>query len=288
MTRLRILQKKVENGEGILSCSVAPNGSHDYKKLMEDVDLLVDSGLDQLLMIFSQPATMRVASIAPAEVNAVKEGVKNGNYMDALFDSAKVVREKYPDLPIIISGIIPDVISYGMGNFAKKMKETQIDAVDFPVYKAADDPIGFRYRIKEYGIDYITPLNAGFDMADDKTRELVRSYVEIADEGELFFVPGMSGTREAMKGESFAKHIDFIRESQKEMGKDAVIVAIGGINTPEDAHELVCNAKADGVHFSSAYLNKVASGMDKADISKWLKEVKKAMKRDVQKGEAHE
>ena len=281
MTRLRNLQEVVDRGEGILSCSVAPNGAHDYKKLMEDVDLLVESGLNQLLMIFSQPATMRSASIAPAEVNAVKEGVKNGNYMDALFDSAKVVREKYPDLPIIISGIVPDVVSYGLGNFAKKMKETGIDAVDFPVYKAVEDPIGFRYRINEYGIDYITPLMGAFDLNDEKIKETARKYVEIAGDGEVFLVPGMSGGKKGMDGNVFVKQIEFIKNTQKELKKDGVVVAIGGINTPEDAYQLVNVAKADGVHFSTAYLNRVANGEDKEEIRKWLLNVKKAMRRYI-------
>ena len=221
---------------------------------------------------------MRVSSIAPAEVNVTRLGTLKGTYSDAFFDSAAVIRKNFPDLPLIASGIVPDIVCYGMGRFVEKLAEVGVDALDTPNYKAVTDPIGLVAYTVDAGVYYIPPVTgADIDMNDEKHRELLTRLTVIGS-GELFFVPGISGDTKRICGEGFIPSIQYIREVQKQNSLFGRIIAIGGINTPEDVDQLVRVAGVDGVHFSSAYLNRVANHTSKSEIAAWLREVKEATK----------
>ncbi len=267
-----------KKGEGIISCSLAPRGDRDYDKLITDVQLLIDNGLNQLLLIFYEPQTMYAGGLAPAEILASKDGALNGTYMDAFFDTAKVLRQKFPDLPIIGSGIVNDIVCYGMERFIRKMKECDIDGIDTPVYKAVADPAGLVEISQKYGISYIPPFSADvFSSLTETQKELLHKTLNVA-EGELFFIPGMAGAMEKLNGESFKESVEYIRSYQDANNIDGLLIGISGINTPEDCYELVKVAGLDGVHFSSAYLKRVQSNKSNEEIGKWLKSCKDAMK----------
>lgn len=54
MNRIEKMIKRVTGErDGILSCSVAPVGDRNYEKVLHDVHVLIEGGLDQLLVIFS-------------------------------------------------------------------------------------------------------------------------------------------------------------------------------------------------------------------------------------------
>ena len=280
MNRLSQLIEVKNRNEGILSCSTAPNGAHNYYNLLHDVHVLVKGGIDQLLLIFSQEPTMRVASIAPAEVKAVRRGVKDGNYIDAFFDSAKAIRKEFPDLPIVVSGIVPDIIAYGMGRFIKGLEDAGVDAIDFPVYQCVKDPYGLAEAVNNSTLSYIPPVNAGFiDMSLKENLEYARKQINIARNGEIFLVPGVSGSTDGLKGENFVESVKFMKQEIAKQKYNCPIIAIGGVATAKDANEMVCVAGCDGVHFSSAYLNKIEANMPDEEMISWLRSVKEAMKR---------
>ena len=167
--RMELLYETARNRRGVLSTSLAPSGNHDYSKLHERLDCLMESGLDQLLEIMADPTTFTGTDIAMAETRLVLEGTKHGAYREMFFDTAAQIRNKYPDLPLIASCGIMNIMSYGQKRFLNKCVEYQVDAVDFPRYLVLDDPIHFRADVRSAGMYIICPVYLDrFDLKNEE------------------------------------------------------------------------------------------------------------------------
>ena len=277
--RLKKLTDVTARGEGIISASVACCSKKSYGRLLDDVGALLEGGLNQLLLIFYAPENMRVASIAPAEVAATRNSIAGGTYEEAFFDTAAAVRAAYPELPLIASGVVPDVVTYGIGRFLQRIWETGVDAIDTPNYKAVADPIGLAAQTLAAGGSYIPPITTSQLRLELPEHQAFLSETARIGREEIFFIPGVSGETKRITGAQFVSMVDCLREKQRQQGTNGVIISISGINTPEDAYQLTHVAGTDGVHFSSAYLNRVTAGTPANEIIAWLKEVKCAMNR---------
>lgn len=266
-------------GEGILSTSLAPSGDHDYTRFMERLDCLVRGGLSQLLELVADPNIFTGTDIALSETQLILEATRNGSYRDMLFDTTAVVRRKYPDLPLIASSGIMNLMSYGQKRFIRRCAESGIDAVDFPRYLTIDDPIDFRRDVRDSGMYIICPIYLDrFDLGCQEQLALLEQVTAIS-EGQLFVVPGASGSTNRFDGRKYRPLLEQIRAFQQKHNIKATIICIGGITNPENVYQLVQIAGADGIHYSSACINRFLSGTPLEQVEQWLLESKAAMAR---------
>lgn len=276
--RINKLATVNEQGEGILSCSLAPYGDHNYEKLLYDIAFLRDCGLNQLLTLCYEPEIFKLAEIAPLELRMIKRANATGTYPFMYLDNIRAIRNAYPDLPIVCTPMLGELQYYGWGRFIEKLQELEVDAMDVPHYMAVSDPMQWRERLIEAGIHFLGAIDAiELDVDDPDHVEMLEKYVPY-NEGEIFFVGGVPGTAGRIDGEYYKPKVDLIRSIIARNGMNTRIVAIGGMQTPEDCHEMVVKAGCDGVHFSSAFMKRILVD-DYDDIRKWLGECKKAMKR---------
>lgn len=279
MNRIDSLKKVRDRGEGILSVTLAPTGTKDFSKLLERVDFLDKCGLNQLLLIYYEPNSMKIGGIAPAELKLVKQEMMNGTSTDMFLDNADAIRKSYPNLPLIATVNVGEALCYGTKRLFTKFKKIGIDGIDTPSYLAVDDPVSFRMCAESSGIHFIGAIYANFVNMDNPAHiQKIDNLVKVC-RGEILFVPTDQGATKALKGDGFRPLIHHIREIQKQNNIDANIIAISGINTPEDAYQMVHVAGTDGVHFSSAFIKRLLADESYENISSWLKEVKNAMKK---------
>lgn len=276
MNRIDKLKDVNARGEGILSCSLAPYGQHNFDKLLSDIQFLRECGLNQLLLLCYEPDVMKLAEIAPAEMKLLLRGIEKGSYNGLFFDNAKAVREKYPDLPLIATPMIGDTLRFGMGRFLNECKKVEIDGMDTAHYMSIEDPCSFRQRTIDSGIHFLCAVDAmGIDMNNPEHILRLDGITKIST-GEILFVGGIPGEADKLDGKIYTPIINHIRQVQKENNIEARIIAIGGMNSPEDVYQMTKIAGCDGVHFSSAFIKRLLDGKYE-EIKKWLKECKKAM-----------
>lgn len=264
--------------EGILSTSLAPSGNFDYSLLLERLDCLVRGGLSQLLELVADPNVFTGTDIALAETQLVLEGTQHGAHREMFFDTAAVIRKHYPQLPLIASSGIMNVMSYGQKRFIQKCVEYRIDGIDFPRYLVIEDPIDFRQDIHNAGMYLICPIYMDRFRLDSPEQMALLEKVVALSKGQLFLVPGASGSTNHFDGRKFRPLIELIHEFQEKHGIRATIICIGGITNPDNVYELVQVAGADGIHYSSACINRLLSGMPLEQIEHWLLESKSAMR----------
>jgi len=278
MTYLENRMKEIRRtGEGILSLSLAPSGVRDYSDLWYSTGYLKEAGMSQLLIISFVPDSMKLNGLALAEQRMVAEEMAKGSYRDMVFDSFAAVRGKFPDLPLIATPLLGDVLCYGMGRFIQKAKAAGVNGFDVATYQTIEDAAGYRARVEEAGLAFICALGAnGLELDNPLHRKTMEGVVRVTS-GELFFVPGAPGNNRPLSGAAVKNLVDFIRELQDKYHNRCPIISIGGVTTPGDAYEMVRIAGTDGVHFSSAYMKRRFNGQSREEIQAWIREVKKAM-----------
>ncbi len=276
------LEKKLtevrEQGEGILSISLAPNGVHDFDQLFGPIDYLLEAGMNQLLIISYLPDVMKLSSLAVAEQQFVLRGAAKGTYMDVAFDNLAAIHAKYPELPLVTTPMLGDMIAYGQQRYVNRAVESGVSGWDTANYLAIPDPTGIRRMVQEKGMGFIGAIwSNAIDINNPEHRKLIRETVRVAS-GELFVVPAKPGSSNGLDGNIVKPVVDLIREAQAEFNHNYPLIGIGGIATAADAYQLVQVAGIDGVHFSSGYMKRVFAGQSVEEIQGFLREVKAAMK----------
>lgn len=266
-----------KNGEGILSISLSCNGTREFDRNLELADMLVKAGINQLMLITYNTNAGYIGSLAPAERTFVKMGVEKGSYEAMWEDNVKVLREAYPELPIIVTPMAGDIITFGKRRFLDKCVELGVDGLDTAQYRCVPDPIGLRRDCEERNLGFIPAINGGGLRADvPRTFEVMDEQVRVNFK-ELFLVPAIPGSKDGIDGAHWKPVTDRIRRVQKEAGRECPIIGIGGITTIEDAEEIVKTGGVDGIHFSSAFMKRLFVKQPLAEISDWLKHVKEVI-----------
>ena len=277
MNRLDGLKNVRNRGEGILSISISCNGSMDFSENLEIVHMLVEAGVNQVMIITYNTNAGFLGALAPAEKTMVKIGTANGSYENMWEDNVKAVRKEFPELPIIVTPMIGDVITFGQHRFLDKCRELGVDSVDTAMYRCITDPTHYVQDCVERDIGFIPAINGGLlSEKDPSTMSVMDAQVKSAYK-ELFLVPAIPGSGNGIQGDHWKPVVQRIRRVQESSGKEYPIIGIGGISTPEDARQLVKTAGVDGIHLSSAFMKKLFAGESLGEIGSWLGEFKKAM-----------
>ncbi len=274
------LNEVINRGEGILSASLAPYSSRNYERLNDEVNLLLEGGLNQLLIIHYVPENMKLAEIAPLERKFVLRNYKEEEaYTDMGFDNIAEIHRNHPDLPIIDTPHFSATVTYGVERFIRKCEKVGVAGWDSVGYQVVEDPCGYRKKVEKHNIGFIGCVSyGGLDLNNEEHRQRVDRMVK-ASSGELYVVPAVPGSSDGIKGELVRPVIQYIRESMVRQNNLQPIVCIGGIASPEDAYQCVQVAGANGVHYSSAFMKKVVEGESRENIVAWLRETKAAMKK---------
>ncbi len=266
-----------ENGEGIISISLSCNGAREFDRNLELAEMLVKSGVNQLMLITYNTNAGFIGSLAPAERTFVKMGIEHGSYETMWEDNVRVLREKYPELPIIVTPMVGDIITFGQHTFLNKCVELGVDGLDTAQYRCVSDPTGLRKDCEERNLCFIPAINGGGLSVDKpETLKTMDEQASVAFK-ELFLVPAMPGSKNGINGEYWKPFVERIRRVQKEVNREYPIIGIGGITTAEDARQIVKISGVDGIHFSSAFMKRLFANQSLDEIGEWLKEVKKAI-----------
>lgn len=265
-------------GEGVLSISLAPNGAHEFERLLEPIEYLLEAGMNQLLIISYLPTVQKLCNLAAAEQMFVNRESVKGSYQDMVFDNLDAIHARYPDLPLITTPMLGDMIAYGQRRYVKRAAACGVVGWDTCNYTTIPDPTGIRRMVEETGAGFLGAVWSNMiDINRPEDRKLIRDTVACSS-GELFVVPAVPGSSDGLDGKYFKPVVDYIREVQDELGHRYPLIGIGGIATAKDAYEMVQVAGVDGVHFSSGYMKKVIAGQSPAEITAFLRDVKAAMK----------
>ena len=277
--RLEKLAAVNQAGEGILSLTLAPNGVGRHDPLLDSLEFLRECGMDQLILLACEPNALKMAEITRAEAWLMNQEQVGRGSTDVFFDNVAAIRERFEDLPVVANPMTGDVVCYGQGRFLDRCVEIGVDGIDCAYYQCVADPFGLCAEAADAGVHFLGAVYASaLDLANPVHTRLIEQ-VTLLSRGQLLFVSGVAGERRAIDGSRFAETMAYIRAVQAEHGIDARIVAVGGINTPEDAYQVTQVAGADGVHLASALIKRQRRGDSSDEIASWLRELKAAMRR---------
>lgn len=276
--RLEQLAAVNRAGDGILSLTLAPNGRRRYGELLDSMEFLQECGMDQLILLAGEPNALKMAEITRAEAWLMnQEQVERGS-SDLFFDNVEAIRERFADLPVVANPMAGDIVCYGQGRFVERCVEVGVDGVDCAYYQSVADPFGLCAELTGAGVHFLGAVYASaLDLANPVHRDLIDRVVDLS-RGQLLFVSGVAGEQREIDGSRFVEMMAYIRGVQEARGIDARIVAVGGINSPEDAHQMTQVAGADGVHLASALIKRQRGGANRSEIAAWLRELKAAMR----------
>lgn len=273
----KLIELRKEKKEGILSVTMPPACLWDFGYAYELVDMLQRAGLNQLLFMIGDVDSLKMAEVAPVEVELLMKGLSQGYRTELISTPMKKLREHYPDLAMVNTVHIGEALCYGIDRFVEESAAMGIDAIDNCAYRYVDDPLGFRANIRAHGMYHFSAIFAKIiDASNPKLMGIVEDMVDTA-EGELFVVPGMMGHADTLSGLEMKFYVDFIRERQARIGRYVPLIGIGGVRSPEQAADLVHNAGIDGVHTSTAFMKKLLANEPLERIEGYLKEFKDAV-----------
>lgn len=275
--RMDKLKHCKEHGEGIISISLSCNGSREFNRNLELADMLVNSGVNQIMLITYNTNAGFIGSLAPAERTFVKMGIEHGSYEKMWEDNVKALRSAHPDVPIVVTPMVGDVITFGQHTFLDKCVELGVDGLDTAQYRCVSDPTRLRRDCEDRNLGFIPAINGGgLSLERPETLKVMDEQAAVTFK-ELFLVPAMPGSKNGINGEYWKPFVERIKKVQKEANREYPIIGIGGITTAEDARQIVKISGVDGIHFSSAFMKRIFANQSLEEISDWLKEVKGAI-----------
>lgn len=265
-----------DRDEAILSFVICPAGNLNYDRVYDMADIVTEGGGNHVILLHGTADCVDPRGIVSAERRLFMESVQDGHYREYLFETAKVLHEKYPELVLIANSNIGDIVTYGTERFIKKCAEHDLLGFDIVGYPTIADPFGYNRMANENGIGWINCFMPDvIDLKDPMVRHGISNLIRTS-RGEIFIVPGAPGITKNVKGENYRDVVNFIREEQAKYDIYAPIVAIGGMATAEHAYEMVKVAGADGIHYSTAFLKHYFSESHE-EVVEWIKGIKKAL-----------
>ena len=211
-------------------------GDPDIETSIKIIDTLVKAGADalELGIPFSDPV-----ADGPVIQSAVVRALDRGAAPGGCFSAIKEIRSRYNDIPIGILTYINAVLSEGMDNYFKSVKNAGIDSVlaaDMPV----DESDAYREAAKKAGVDtvFIAPPNADENILK-KIAEFTKGYTYVVTRS------GVTGTDDNVMTD-FSKTL---RQLEKAGAPPAVVGF--GISLPEHV-TAVLKAGAKGAISGSA------------------------------------
>ena len=217
------------------------------KQCEEAVNAAIERGADiiELGVPFSDPM-----ADGPVISAASQEAIRQGMTLEKVIDFAARLRQRHPDVGLILFSYMNPLMHLGYGNVCKKLAEAGVDGI-LPVDLPLEERGELLEHTKRHGlhlIPLVSPLTP-----EERIAEIVRDMT-----GFIYYiiVAGVTGARDNVPI-NVAQHIAAIRKHT------SLPVAAGfGIATTEAAHAAA--QTADGVISGSGFVKATADSVQAA------------------------
>ena len=118
--------KKIFERQSKKLVTFTTGGDPDLETSKKILEIIADNNIDivEIGMPFSDP----MADGPPIQLSSSR-AINNGITLDGIFNIANYLRNKKPDIPIILMGYYNVIHSYGINSFVNKCKNNQIDGL---------------------------------------------------------------------------------------------------------------------------------------------------------------
>ena len=118
--------KKIFEKQSKKLVTFTTGGDPDLETSKKILEIIADNNIDivEIGMPFSDPM-----ADGPTIQLSSSRAINNGITLDDIFNIANYLRNKKPDIPIILMGYYNVIHSYGINNFVNKCKKNQIDGL---------------------------------------------------------------------------------------------------------------------------------------------------------------
>ena len=118
--------KKIFERQNKKLVTFTTGGDPDLETSKEILEIIVDNNIDivEIGMPFSDPM-----ADGPTIQLSSSRAINNGITLDDIFNIANYLRNKKPDIPIILMGYYNVIHSYGISSFVNKCKKNEIDGL---------------------------------------------------------------------------------------------------------------------------------------------------------------
>lgn len=275
-------QKARQKGMGQLGV-VCPVTKSPFTYTLEFVDMSVNAGLDILFVPFMTPQVRMPWMMGGTEQTVDVESFKNGITTEMNLEMLEKIRDRYPDLPIVIVSFFNDILAYGIGRFVKICKDLKIDGVDTPGYSFVTngDYTGYGRKLAEVRTSLIHPISTELAMAEEggKEYELLEGLIKAGD-GFVFIMAdsaGKSGATGALPTEKLRPAVKRIKELQRKYHTECPVITVCGVSSVQNVREAVEECGSDGALMASSVIRKIQAGESLEQIGEYIKKMKQAM-----------
>ncbi|MGI6607641.1 MAG: tryptophan synthase subunit alpha [Erysipelotrichaceae bacterium] len=256
---------------------LAPIMPQSMEKSLEVVDMLVESGVDIMMvhivnwMPWMEGRTLQTAARIPRHAGITREDI---------FKFIKKIREKYPAMPIIDMTLYETALTMGQDRFLKLSEDAEVDGYDLPNYPLlqTDDKYGlYKWCIDN---DRHLILNISYEEAMsvpgtidykllEETCRLSRGFVFVMN------APGgQSGSDKKLTNQQLKEAVANVKNMMKAKGNnDCTVSIVCGIRNEEDLNKLK-ESKAESFMIGSAYIDMILEGKPLEEVAKYVKSIR--------------
>ncbi len=279
----KMFRRLIANNEGALMCYL-PESGLNLRYSMEIIDAFVEGGVDMIELCI--PGGTPWLDGAPMQMHH-KNDFDCGINAERAFELAALVRERYPDLPILPMGYVSAIVQMGVDRFVNLAKVTDIDGFELPDYPSikAKDPLKFHQKMREkemWNINFIDGICLSKEGSPEY--ELLTAILKDA-RGFLFMTAtaGVTGGTGGIALDYLTKSVSRVREVQAEIKNECPILVGFGLTTPSHVKQVISLVKANAVVVGSAVSRLINRHASPAEIVTFIHELKKSTIRDGEK-----
>ncbi|WP_457639569.1 tryptophan synthase subunit alpha [Persephonella sp.] len=253
------LIKKAFEGKKPLICYFMA-GYPSVKDSLKTAEVLIESGADMLEVgvPFSDPVADG-PTIQVAHEKAVKDGITPVNVLELVQE----IKNRYPDIPVVLMTYYNPVFVIGEERFCKMAYESNVDGFIVPDLPP-EEADSFRSTAKKYGQETI------FLLAPTSYQERIKLVGEKSD-SFIYYVSltGITGERETLPWEELEKKVKQIKQIT---GKKVAV----GFGVSKKEHTEILSKVSDGVIVGSAVV-KLQGKADFTGIKHLVKQLKEGL-----------
>jgi tryptophan synthase alpha chain len=272
----RVFAELKTKREGALLCYLPAIGP-DFSRSMQVIDAYVQGGMD--ILELSTPGGAPWLDGPPMQAHH-KQSHETGVDTLKAFELAKMVRERYPDLPILPMVYHAAVVRQGVDKFIDLCKEAHVDGVELPDYPSysAGDPHKVDAKLRAAGIHNIAFCD-GISLAPEGSQPYQLLHAIITGASGFMWLtatPGVTGGQGEVAVEYLTRAVKRIRAVQSSVGRPTPILVGFGLTTPTHVHQVVHDVGADAVVVGSAISRLINRGEAAEEIRKFVAQLKQA------------
>ena len=210
-------------------------GDPDLKTSIKVIEIILDNGVDiiEIGMPFSDPM-----ADGPTIQLSSNRAIAKGITLEEIFFICNQVRKKNTTTPIILMGYYNIIFHYGISNFVKKCKESNVDGLIIVDLQPEEDP-DLMIELRKNGIDLIRLV------APTTNAERLKTILPNAS-GFLYYVTitGITGQKSA--------NMDELKKSISEIRKYTSLPIVAGFGIKNKNHVKEICKVADGAVVGSS------------------------------------